>query len=154
MITFRGSVYMTFYILSPLMKFNFCQNTRNEKKPTFHLGVFHLSSYERLNRHQFFKKFCFTQNENSYKHPRILEGPITVSYWDGMGCVIIQTRDRAFQTLGQAFSFLLNLQRLAECFKSLTECFKSLDEGFKGSGACFEANARPCLLINRHINNF
>ena len=50
MISFRGSVYITFYILSPVKKINFCQNDHNEIALTFCLGVFHLSCYKRLNR--------------------------------------------------------------------------------------------------------
>ena len=36
----------------------------------------------------------------------------TVSEWDSMGRVVTQTRDKTFQTLGRAFDFLLNLQKL------------------------------------------
>ena len=32
--------------------------------------------------------------------------------WDSMDRVKTQTRDRAFQTLGQAFDFLLRFQKL------------------------------------------
>ena len=67
----------------------------------------------------------------------------TLADWDSMGCVITQTRGRAFQTLGRAFSFLLNP-------KNSAKCFKRSGERFKGSAACFETNARPNLLINGH----
>ena len=40
----------------------------------------------------------------------------TVADWDSMGLVITQTRGRAFQTLGRAFIFLLNLQKLGLVF--------------------------------------
>ena len=40
----------------------------------------------------------------------------TVADWDSMGHVITQTRGRAFQTLGRAFSFLLNPQKLDRVF--------------------------------------
>ena len=36
--------------------------------------------------------------------------------WDSMGHVITQTRGQAFQTLGRAFSFLLNPQKLGRVF--------------------------------------
>ena len=36
----------------------------------------------------------------------------TVADWDSMGCVVTQTRDKAFQTLARAFDFLLSLQKL------------------------------------------
>ena len=36
----------------------------------------------------------------------------TVTDWDSMGRVITQTRGRAFQTLGRAFSFFSNSQKL------------------------------------------
>ena len=36
--------------------------------------------------------------------------------WDSMGRVISQTRCRAFQTLDQAFSFLLNPEKLGRVF--------------------------------------
>ena len=67
--------------------------------------------------------------------------------WDSMDRAWTQTRGGAFETLSQAFSFLLTP-------KSLTEYFKNLIERFKDSTACFETNARPSLLINGHIKNF
>ena len=70
-----------------------------------------------------------------------------VADWDSMGRVITQTRGRAFQTLGRAFSFLLNPQMFGECFKSSAE-------RFKGSTTCFETNAWPSLLIKEHIKSF
>ena len=39
--------------------------------------------------------------------------------WDSMCRVITQTQSRAFQRLGQAFSFLLNLQKLSRVFEKL-----------------------------------
>ena len=58
--------------------------------------------------------------------------------WDSMGCVITQTRGRAFQTLGRAFSFLLNPQKLGRVFQMLDQVFEKLDERFKGSVACLK----------------
>ena len=43
----------------------------------------------------------------------------TVADWDRMDRVITKTRGRAFQTLGQAFSFLLNSQMLGRLFQKL-----------------------------------
>ena len=60
--------------------------------------------------------------------------------WDSMSRFIAQTRGQAFQTIGRAFSFVLNPQTSAEYFE--------------GSAACFEINVFPGLLINGHIKNF
>ena len=40
----------------------------------------------------------------------------TVADCDSMGRVVKQTRGRAFQILGRAFDFLLNLQKLGRVF--------------------------------------
>ena len=48
-----------------------------------------------------------------------MSSDVTVTDWDSMGRVIIQTRDRVFQTLGRAFSFLLNPQKLGRVFQKL-----------------------------------
>ena len=47
----------------------------------------------------------------------------TMADWDSMGLVITQTRDRAYQTLGRAFSFLLNPQKLGRVFQRLGRMF-------------------------------
>ena len=57
--------------------------------------------------------------------------------WDSMGGVITETRGRAFQTLGQAISFLLNPQKLGRVFKARLSVSKA-----------------PIVLINGHVKNF
>ena len=42
-----------------------------------------------------------------------------VADWDSIGRVITETRGRLFQTLGRAFSFLLNPQKLGRVFQRL-----------------------------------
>ena len=48
----------------------------------------------------------------------------------------------AFETLGRAFSFLLNPQKLGRVFQKARPA------------ACFETNTRPSLSINGHIKSF
>ena len=43
---------------------------------------------------------------------RMEEIKFTMADWDSMDRVKTQTRDRAFQTLGRAFDFLLRFQKL------------------------------------------
>ena len=50
----------------------------------------------------------------------------TVADWDSMGLVITQTRGRAFQTLGRAFIYLLNLQKLGLVFQKLGRVLKQM----------------------------
>ena len=57
---------------------------------------------------------------------------ITVADWDSMGRVVTQTRGWAFQTLGQAFGFLLRLQKLSRVFERLGRVFYD-----KHSAECF-----------------
>ena len=64
---------------------------------------------------------------------------ITLTDWDSMGRVIIQTRGQDFQTLGRAFqtfgwgfSFLVNPEKLGQVFERLGRMF----------------------LINGHIKSF
>ena len=56
----------------------------------------------------------------------------TVADWDSMSRVITQTRSRAFQTLGWAFNFLLNPQKLGLVFQKLGRMFwnNCSDESF------------------------
>ena len=44
--------------------------------------------------------------------------------WDSMDRVITETHGRAFQTLDQAFSFLLNYQKLGWVFRKLGWAFQ------------------------------
>ena len=48
----------------------------------------------------------------------------------------------AFETLGRAFSFLLNPRKLGRVFQKARPA------------ACFETNTRPSLSINGHIKSF
>ena len=57
------------------------------------------------------------------KNASIISCDVTVADWDSMGRVIMQTRDRVFQTLGRAFSFLLNPQKLGWAFQRLGRMF-------------------------------
>ena len=50
----------------------------------------------------------------------------TVADWDSMGCVVIQTHNRAFQTLGRSLYFLGRLQNLARVFEKLGPAFERL----------------------------
>ena len=50
----------------------------------------------------------------------------TVADWDSMCRVVIQTRGRAFQTLGRILYFLRKLQNLARVFKKLGPAFERL----------------------------
>ena len=54
----------------------------------------------------------------------------TVTDWDNMGRVITQTRSGAFKTLGQAFSFLLNPQKLGRVFQTPGLVFQGLGHMF------------------------
>ena len=65
------------------------------------------------------------QSTTLYHHNRHLPGyfEFTVADSDGMGRVITQTLDRAFRTLGRAFSFLLNPQKLGFAFQRLSRIF-------------------------------
>ena len=47
----------------------------------------------------------------------------TIGDWDSMGRLITQIRGRAFETLGRAFSFLLNPQKLGPVFQRLGRMF-------------------------------
>ena len=54
----------------------------------------------------------FVTLSSSRKHDILIF--VTVADWDIMCRVITQARGQAFQTLGQAFGFLLRLQKLNE----------------------------------------
>ena len=65
---------------------------------------------------------------------------VTVADWDSMGGVITQTRDRAFESLGRAFSILLNPQKLGRVFRKLSWAFQRLGRIFRNkcSAECFD----------------
>ena len=73
--------------------------------------------------------------------------------WDSMDRVKTQTRDRAFQTLGQAFDFLLRFQSSTECFESSGECLKNSAERLKGLAVCFKTSIRPSVSLKRVYEN-
>ena len=55
---------------------------------------------------------------------------VTEADWDSMGRVAVQAPGQFFQTLGQAFHFLLRLQKLSRVFKKLSQAFERLGRVF------------------------
>ena len=70
--------------------------------------------------------FYYVQNVGilCYSHLGTYKMFHTVADWDSMVYAIKQTFRRAFQTLGWAFSFLLNPQKLGRVFQKLGRVFK------------------------------
>ena len=67
MILFRVALFQAHDILSPEMKFHFCQNDCDDTTPAMSFGLHHVNSYKNLTRHQM-KIFHFARNEILCKH--------------------------------------------------------------------------------------
>ena len=115
-----------------------CVHTDFHKCGWIHLCQRKLLTWNHCNAAGFFDvSWVLLKTKKHFSSEWEIVNKTTLGDWDGVGRVITQTCGRAFQTLGRAFSFLLNTQKLGWAFQRLA--------------ACFETNARPSLLINGHI---